>query len=88
MAVERVRQMTVEEFLDFAETSEEWYEYIDGELYPMTTPTFRHNIICNNIAFSLRILLAGQNCQALAMGQGVRASKTSQIPHTRCLRSL
>ncbi len=76
MAVERVQQMSIEEFLAFAETSEEWYEYIDGELYPMTTPTFRHNIIGNNIAFSLRILLAGKNCQALAMGQGVRASET------------
>ena len=32
MAIERVRQMSVEEFLDFAESSEEWYEYIDGEL--------------------------------------------------------
>jgi len=76
MVVERVRQMSVEEFLDFAESSEEWYEYIDGELYPMTTPTFRHNIIGNNIAFSLRTLLAGKNCQTLGMGQGVRVGET------------
>ena len=76
MVIERVQEMSVEEFLDFAESSEEWHEYIDGELYPMTTPTFRHNIIGNNIAFSLRLLLAGKNCQALGMGQGVRASET------------
>ena len=76
MVIERVQKMSVEEFLDFAESSEEWYEYIDGELYPMTTPTFRHNIIGNNIVFSLRTLLAGKNCQALAMGQGVRVGET------------
>lgn len=76
MVIERVRKMSVEEFLDFAESAEEWHEYIDGELYPMTTPTFRHNIIGNNIAYSLRSLLAGRNCQTLGMGQGVRAGET------------
>ena len=32
MAVERVRQMSVEEYFTFVESSEELYEYIDGEL--------------------------------------------------------
>ena len=85
MVIERVRQMSVEEFLDFAESREEWYEYIDGELYPMTTPTFGHNIIVNNIAFGLRILLAGKNCQALGMGQGVRASETTFLIPDVCV---
>ena len=85
MAIERVQKMSVEEFLDFAESSEEWYEYIDGRLYPMTTPTFRHNIIGNNIAFSLRTLLAGKNCQALGMGQGVRASETRFVIPDFCV---
>ncbi|MCY4060839.1 MAG: Uma2 family endonuclease [Chloroflexi bacterium] len=76
MVIERVQKMSVEEFLHFAESSEEWHEYIDGELYPMTTPTLRHNIIGNNIAFSLRSLLAGKNCHALGMGQGVRVGAT------------
>lgn len=76
MAVERVRQMSVEEYFDFAESSEEWYEYIDGELCPMTTATFRHNVISNNIAFQFRILLADQNCQTLGMGQGIGIGET------------
>ena len=76
MVIERVRQMSVEEFLDFAESSEEWHEYIDGEIYSMTTPTFRHNVIVNNIAFRLRILLGEQGCQALAMGQGIRVGES------------
>ena len=76
MVVEGVRQMSVEEFLDFAKDSEEWYEYVDGELYPMTTATFRHNVISHNISSSLGILLAERNCQAVGMGQGIRVSET------------
>ena len=85
MVVEQVRRMSVEEFLDFAESRDEWYEYIDCELNPMTTPTFRHNIIVNNIAFGLRILLAGKNCQALGMGQWVRASETTFLIPDVCV---
>jgi len=76
MAVERVRQMSVEEYLDFTETCEEWYEYIDGELYLMTPPIFRHNVISSNIVFNLRLLMAGKSCQALGMGQGILVGET------------
>ena len=85
MVIERVQKMSIEEFLDFAESSEEWYEYIDGEPYPMTTPTFRHNIIGSNIAFSLRTLLVGSNCQVLGMGQGVRAGETRLLIPDVCV---
>ena len=85
MVIERVRKMSIEEFLDFVETREEWYEYIDGEPYPMTTPTFRHNIIGSNIAFSLRSLLAGSNCKVLGMGQGVRAGETRLLVPDVCV---
>ncbi len=85
MVIERVQKMSIEEFLDFVESSEQLYEYIDGELYPMTTPTFRHNIIGSNIAFSLRTLLAGSNCQVLGMGQGVRAGETRLLIPDVCV---
>lgn len=85
MAVERVRQMSVEEFLDFAEGSEEWYEYIDGELHTMTTATFRHNVISHNISSRLGLLLAEQNCQALGMGQGIRVGETRFLVPDVCV---
>ena len=85
MVIERVQKMSIEEFLDFVESSEQLYEYIDGELHPMTTPTFRHNIIGSNIAFSLRTLLAGSNCQVLGMGQGVRAGETRLLIPDVCV---
>ncbi len=74
MAIERVQQMTVEEFLDFAELSEERYEYIDGELIPITSAKFNHNVICYNLAVHLGILLADAECQVL-LGQGIGAAK-------------
>ena len=85
MVIERVQKMSIEEFLDFAESSEQLYEYIDGELHPMTTPTFRHNIIGSNIAFSIRTLLAGNDCQVLGIGQGVRAGETRLLIPDVCV---
>lgn len=70
MVIERVQQMSIEEFLDFAEQSEERYEYIDGELIPMTSAKFNHNVICYNLGFHLGILLADTDCQVL-LGQGI-----------------
>ncbi len=75
MVLQRVRQMTAEEFLDFAESSEEHYEFIDGELHQMTTARFNHNVICYNLGFHLGMLLAGADCQVLGTGQGVKSGQ-------------
>ncbi len=75
MVIERVQKMSVEEFLDFAESSEEWYEYIDGEPIKMTSAKFNHNIIAFNVASRLGILLADTDCQ-VAPAQGIRAGES------------
>ena len=50
MVTEKIRQMTVEEYFDFEETSEIRHEYIDGEVIPMTGGTTYHGeIIVNTI---------------------------------------
>ena len=41
--VTNIRQMTVEEYLTFDETSEIKNEYIDGEIIPMTGGTGNHS---------------------------------------------
>ena len=79
MVIERVRQMSVEEFLDFAEQSEERYEYIDGELYTMTPTKYYHNVICYNLMFRLGISLANTDCQVLVTGQGVKAGEGNYL---------
>lgn len=79
MAVERVRQMSVEAFLDFAESSEEWYEYIDGEPIKMTGGKLNHFVIGMNVALSLGRLLADRDCQVLGSGMLVRVGDTSLV---------
>ncbi len=59
MAIERVRQMTVEEYFAFDEASEYKNEYIDGEVYPMTGGTAFHAEIMINLAIALGLRLRG-----------------------------
>ena len=79
MVVEQVRQMSVEEFLDFAEQSEDWYEYFDGKMHRMTSTKFNHNVISHNLGLLLGIRLADTDCQVLGAGQGIRAGEDSYL---------
>ena len=79
MFSERAREMSVEEFLDFAESSEEWYEYIDGELCPMTGGKLNHFVIGANIAGLFVNLLAEKDCQVLGGGMLVRAGAATLV---------
>ncbi len=79
MVVERVRQMSVAEFLDFAESSEDRYEFINGEPGKMTGGTLNHFEIISNIVFKLRLLLADTDCRTLPSGMLVRAGDASLL---------
>ena len=79
MVIERVRQMSVEEFLDFAENSEDWYEYIDGEPRKMTGGKLNHFWIINRIQVLLGIRLADTDFEAIAAGMLVKAGETRLV---------
>ena len=59
MAIESIRQMTVEEYFAFDEASEYKNEYIDGEVIPMTGGTAYHAEIMWNLGFALGLRLSG-----------------------------
>ncbi|MCY3916131.1 MAG: Uma2 family endonuclease [Chloroflexi bacterium] len=59
MAIDSIRQMTVEEYFAFDEASEYKNEYIDGEVYPMTGGTAYHAEIMFNVGFALGLRLRG-----------------------------
>ena len=61
MAIESIRQMTVEEYFAFDEASEYKNEYIDDEVYPMTGGTAHHAEIMYNAGFALGLRLRGGN---------------------------
>ncbi len=66
MAIESIRQMTVEEYFAFDEASEYKNEYIDSEVYPMTGGTIYHGIIIANASGELRQLLKGSDCRVIS----------------------
>lgn len=79
MIVERVGQMSVEEYLDFVEQSEDWYEFIDGRLRRMTSTKFNHNVIGHNLGLLLGIRLLDSDCQVISAGQGIRVGEDSYL---------
>ena len=79
MVIERVQQMSVEAFLDFAESSEDWHEFIDGEPYKMTGGLLGHFDIISNIIFEFRVRLAETDCRTLPNGMLVRAGEANLV---------
>ncbi len=79
MVIERVRKMSVEEFLDFAESSEYRYEYIEGEPIKMTGGKLNHFRIINRIQVVLEQLLVGSDCEVLGSGMLVRVGEASLV---------
>ncbi len=76
MVVERFQLMSVDEYLAFVEDSEEWYEYVDGEVRSMTGAKFDHFVIITNIIRRLSMLLEGKDCQVISSGMLVKAGAT------------
>ena len=79
MVIERVQKMSVEEFLDFAESSEERYEYIDGEPYKMTGGKLNHFLIIANIMNAIANLLADRDFDVVGSGMLVRVGQASLV---------
>lgn len=79
MAIESIRQMTVEEYFAFDEASEYKNEYIDGEVIPMTGGTIDHGAIIMNAGFALMRRLAGKHCKVFGGNVRNRVSKTRYL---------
>ena len=79
MVVERVRQMSVVEFLDFAEASEYRYECIDGEPVKMTGGKLNHFRIISQLQALLEGSLSAVDCEVLGSGMLVRVGDASLV---------
>ena len=73
MVAEQVRQMSVEEYLDFAENSEDRYEYIDGESVQLTDGKLDHFRIIANVTVRFASLFADRDYLVLGSGMLVKA---------------
>ncbi len=79
MVMERVQQMTVEDFLDFAESSEEHYEFIDGEPCLMSGGKLNHFRIIKWILMLLERQMENTDLEALPNGMLVRVGEASLV---------
>ncbi len=59
------QKVTYEEFLMLSEESENRYEYIDGEVYLLASPTYTHQNIIMEISNQMYQWFKGKKCRAL-----------------------
>lgn len=62
-ALEKSVDFTPEAYLAWESEQNERHEYVNGEVFLMTGTTTAHNVICLNIASSLRDGLRGKPCR-------------------------
>ena len=79
MAIERIRQMTVEEYIAFDEETDIRYEYIDGEVIALPGGTLYHGLIMANASGELRQLLKGSDCWVISSDMRNRVSPTRYV---------
>jgi prevent-host-death family protein len=58
-------KVTYEDFLKLIDASEKRYEYIDGEVYVLTSPTYDHQSIIMEIANVMYNYFKGKKCRPL-----------------------
>lgn len=68
---------TPESFLEFLETTETKYEFVDGYLRAMSSPTNRHNIVATNATSIFWLKLKGSSCRAFNSNSMVRIQRKS-----------
>ena len=60
------KRVTYEEFLKITEGNEERYEYIDGEVFLLSSPGMKHQIILSNMMKCLLDWFDGKKCRVFA----------------------
>lgn len=85
MAIESIRPMTVEEYFAYDETTEVRYEYIDGEIIPVSGGTMHHGIIMANAIGELRQLLKGSDCRVISSDMRNRINPTRYVYPDFCV---
>lgn len=70
--------ISVDDYLVSEQTAELRHEYINGQIYAMTSASRQHGIIVSNLIAALRPLVRGRGCQLFASDMKVRLQIASQ----------
>ena len=79
------KRISYEEYMDLVNSSDQRYELIDGEIYLLASPSFKHQVVVNEIAWHFNNYFRGRPCRSLTAPFDVRlfgfASKFEEDPN-------
>lgn len=79
------RRISYEEYMDLVDSSDQRYELIDGEIYLLASPSFRHQVVVNEIQWHFYNYFKGKPCQSVTAPLDVRlfglATKFEEDPN-------
>jgi Uma2 family endonuclease len=79
------RKISYEEYMKLVESSDQRYELIDGEIYLLASPSFKHQVVVNEIAGRFYNYFRGKPCRSLTAPLDVRlfgfATKFEEDPN-------
>src|SRR5690606_11943829 len=71
-----LRRMSVAEYVALDRSSEERWEYMNGEAFAVASASPEHNMVKGNLFLALRRALEGKPCFALPDGQKIATRRT------------
>jgi len=79
------KKISYEEYMAIVESSDQRFELIDGEIYLLASPSFRHQIVVNEISGHFYNYFRGKPCRSLTSPLDVRlfgfATKFEEDPN-------
>ncbi|MEA4925425.1 MAG: type II toxin-antitoxin system prevent-host-death family antitoxin [Syntrophomonadaceae bacterium] len=79
------KKVSYEEYMELVDSSDQRYELIDGEIYLLASPSFKHQIAVSEIAWHFNNYFRGKPCRPLTAPLDVRlfgfATKFEEDPN-------
>ncbi|NLX02169.1 MAG: type II toxin-antitoxin system Phd/YefM family antitoxin [Syntrophomonadaceae bacterium] len=79
------RKISYDEYMELVDSSDQRFELIDGEIYLLASPSFKHQIVVNEISGRLYNYFKGKSCRSLTAPLDIRlfgfATKFEEDPN-------
>lgn len=72
-----IQQVSMENYLDAEELTLGQNEYLNGHVYPISSPHERHNLIVGNLYYHLRTATRGSRCRVFMSTMKLRINERS-----------
>jgi len=75
------RQATFEQFLELTRDTDDRYEYIDGEIYPLAIPTMTHQLLLGRLLVRFHDWSQGKACEPFTAPFDIRLNRSATEPN-------